>query len=267
MKERLDILVVDKGLAETREKAKALIMSGEIMVDGLVCDKAGTKFESDAAIEIKGSGLKYVSRGGLKLEKAIESFGINLTGLECIDIGASTGGFTDCMLQSGASKVYCVDVGYGQLAWNLRTDPRVVNYERTNFRHFDPELTPGGIDFFSIDVAFISLNLMLPKVREIAKENTSGVCLIKPQFEAGRELVGKNGVVRDPKVRYDVIEKCLGYAKDNGFYISGLTYSPIKGPKGNIEFLMYLTGDDRSNRVNIKDVVDESQRLLEGKEV
>ena len=264
MKERLDVLVTELGLAETREKAKVLIMSGDVLVDGTVFDKPGTKIDSSANIELKGNSLRYVSRGGLKLEKALLFFDLDLTGKECIDIGASTGGFTDCMLQNGASKVYCVDVGYGQLAWTLRNDERVVNYERTNFRHFDISLIPEGIDFFSIDVAFISLSLMLPKVAEIKRQNAEGVCLIKPQFEAGRESVGKNGVVRDPAVRESVIEKCMGYAADNGFYVSGLTYSPIKGPKGNIEYLMYLTSEDRGFSVNIKDVVNESQGKLEG---
>ncbi|MGI5889131.1 MAG: TlyA family RNA methyltransferase [Oscillospiraceae bacterium] len=262
MKERLDTAMVSRGFAETREKARVLIMSGCVLVDGDVCDKPGTQIRSRSSIEVR-QGLKYASRGGLKLEKALQVFPIDLKGKVCADIGASTGGFTDCMLQNGAEKVYCIDVGYGQLAWKLRTDDRVVNFERTNFRYFDPSLIPGGVDFFSADVSFISLSLILPKADLICRKDGEGVCLIKPQFEAGREKVGKNGVVRERSTRMEVIEKCLGYALENGFFVSGLDYSPIKGPKGNVEYLMHLTRDDRGFFPDPESVVDRSIQELE----
>lgn len=244
MKKRLDILVTERGLAESREKAKALIMAGDVYVDQQKADKPGDLYPEEAPIEVRGKGLKYVSRGGLKLEKAMAEFPITLTGLVCMDVGASTGGFTDCMLQNGAKKVYAVDVGYGQLAWSLRTDPRVVNLERTNARYLSAEQVPEPIDFFSVDVSFISLSLILPAVRPLLSENARAVCLIKPQFEAGREKVGKKGVVRDPAVHQEVIEKILSFALENGYSVLGLTFSPVKGPEGNIEYLAYLQRSD-----------------------
>ena len=244
MKKRLDILVTERGLAESREKAKALIMAGDVYVDQQKADKPGDLYPEEAPIEVRGKGLKYVSRGGLKLEKAMAEFPISLSGLVCMDVGASTGGFTDCMLQNGAKKVYAVDVGYGQLAWSLRTDPRVVNLERTNARYLSAEQVPEPIDFFSVDVSFISLSLILPAVRPLLAENARAVCLIKPQFEAGREKVGKKGVVRDPAVHQEVIEKILSFALDNGYSVLGLTFSPVKGPEGNIEYLAYLQRSD-----------------------
>lgn len=244
MKKRLDILVTERGLAESREKAKALIMAGDVYVDQQKADKPGDLYPEEAPIEVRGKGLKYVSRGGLKLEKAMAEFSISLSGLVCMDVGASTGGFTDCMLQNGAKKVYAVDVGYGQLAWSLRTDPRVVNLERTNARYLSAEQVPEPIDFFSVDVSFISLSLILPAVRPLLSENARAVCLIKPQFEAGREKVGKKGVVRDPAVHQEVIEKVLSFALENGYSVLGLTFSPVKGPEGNIEYLAYLQRSD-----------------------
>ena len=241
MKERLDVLLVKQGLAESREKAKAIIMSGNVFVQGQREDKAGAMFdESKAEITVKGSTLKYVSRGGLKLEKAMECFPISLAGKICMDIGASTGGFTDCMLQNGAVKVYSVDVGHGQLAWKLRNDDRVVCMEKTNFRYMVPEDIEDQLDFASVDVSFISLTKILIPARNLLKENGQMVCLIKPQFEAGKDKVGKKGVVREPKVHLEVIEKVFIFAKLVGFDILGLTYSPIKGPEGNIEYLVFL---------------------------
>ena len=244
MKKRLDILVTENGLAESREKAKALIMAGQVYVDNQKADKPGDTFSEDAHVEIRGKGLQYVSRGGLKLEKAMKEFGLTLTDKICMDVGASTGGFTDCMLQNGASKVYSVDVGYGQLAWSLRTDARVVNLERTNARYLTREQIPEEIDFFSVDVSFISLSLTLPAVRPLLAEHGQAVCLIKPQFEAGREKVGKKGVVRDQSVHREVIEKIRNFSLENGFSVLGLTYSPVKGPEGNIEYLIYLERSD-----------------------
>lgn len=241
MKERLDVILVKRGLAPSREKAKAILMTGSVFVDGQREDKAGSVFdESKIHIEIKGSGLKYVSRGGLKLEKAMERFPIALSHAVCMDIGASTGGFTDCMLQSGAELVYAVDVGHGQLAWKLRNDERVVCMEKTNFRYVMPEDIGRRIDFASVDVSFISLTKILIPARNLLQEQGHMVCLIKPQFEAGRDKVGKKGVVRDPAVHKEVIRKVIDYADLVGFKIMGLTYSPIKGPEGNIEYLIYL---------------------------
>ena len=234
MKKRLDILVTERGLVESREKAKTLIMAGQVYVDGQKADKPGDTFSEDAAVEVRGKGLPYVSRGGLKLEKAMREFGLQLQGRTCMDIGASTGGFTDCMLQNGAQRVYSVDVGYGQLAWSLRTDPRVVNLERTNARYLTRKQVPEEIGFFSVDVSFISLTLILPAVRPLLAEHGQAVCLIKPQFEAGREKVGKKGVVRDKAVHEEVIEKIRSFALENGFSVLGLTFSPVKGPEGNI---------------------------------
>ena len=244
MKKRLDILVTENGLAESREKAKALIMAGQVYVDNQKADKPGDTFSEDAHVEIRGKGLQYVSRGGLKLEKAMKEFGLTLTDKICMDVGASTGGFTDCMLQNGARKVYSVDVGYGQLAWSLRTDARVVNLERTNARYLTREQIPEEIDFFSVDVSFISLSLILPAVRPLLAEHGQAVCLIKPQFEAGRENVGKKGVVREQSVHREVIEKIRNFSLENGFSVLGLTYSPVKGPEGNIEYLIYLERSD-----------------------
>ncbi len=243
-RKRLDMLVMDRGLATSRERAKALIMAGDVYVDNQKADKPGDLYPEEAHVECRSSGLRYVSRGGLKLEKAIAAFGIELCGLTCMDIGASTGGFTDCMLQNGAKRVYSVDVGYGQLAWQLRNDSRVVNLERTNARYLSREQVPEDIGFFSVDVSFISLALVLPAIRELLSEKGRGVCLIKPQFEAGREKVGKKGVVREPAVHMDVIEKITGFAINNGFSVLGLDFSPVKGPEGNIEYLILLERSD-----------------------
>ncbi len=240
MKERLDVLLVNRNLAESREKAKAIIMSGNVFVEGQREDKAGTTFKEDVTIEIKGTPLKYVSRGGFKLEKAIEQYHIVLEGRICMDIGSSTGGFTDCMLQNGAVKVYSVDVGTNQLAWKLRQDPRVISMEKTNIRYLTGEQIQEGISFASIDVSFISLTKVLSPVRALLDEQGEVVSLIKPQFEAGREKVGKKGVVRDPKIHREVIETVSSYAASIGFDCMDLNFSPIKGPEGNIEYLLYL---------------------------
>ena len=240
MKERLDVLLVKRNLAESREKAKALIMSGIVYVNGQKEDKAGTTFEETAPIEVRGSTLKYVSRGGLKLEKAMDRFGVRLDGKICMDVGASTGGFTDCMLQNGAVKVYSVDVGHGQLAWKLRNDERVVCMEKTNIRYVAPEDIADPIGFASIDVSFISLTKVLGPVKALLEDNGQIVCLIKPQFEAGREKVGTKGVVREPAVHLEVIDMVIDYALSIGFEALNLEFSPIKGPEGNIEYLLYL---------------------------
>ena len=240
MKERLDVLLVKKNLAESREKAKAVIMSGIVYVDGQKEDKAGSMFEDTALVEVRGSTLKYVSRGGLKLEKAMEQFGVGLSGKVCMDVGASTGGFTDCMLQNGAKKVYSVDVGHGQLAWKLRNDERVVCMEKTNIRYVTPEEIPERIQFVSIDVSFISLTKVLGPVQALMEPEGDVVCLIKPQFEAGREKVGKKGVVRDPAVHLEVIQMVASFAGSIGFKALHLDFSPIKGPEGNIEYLLHL---------------------------
>lgn len=267
MKKRLDILVTERGLVESREKAKTLIMAGQVYVDGQKADKPGDTFSEDAAVEVRGKGLPYVSRGGLKLEKAMREFGLQLQGRTCMDIGASTGGFTDCMLQNGAQRVYSVDVGYGQLAWSLRTDPRVVNLERTNARYLTREQVPEEIDFFSVDVSFISLTLILPAVRPLLAEHGQAVCLIKPQFEAGREKVRKKGVVRDKAVHEEVIEKIRSFALENGFSVLGLTFSPVKGPEGNIEYLIYLERSEAPSQgeqvPSAQQVVEESHRALD----
>ena len=238
--EQLDVLMVQRNLAESREKAKALIMSGIVYVNGQKEDKAGTSFEETVQIEVRGSTLKYVSRGGLKLEKAMSRFGVQLAGKVCMDVGASTGGFTDCMLQNGAVKVYAVDVGHGQLAWKLRNDDRVICMEKTNIRYVTPEDIGDRIEFSSIDVSFISLTKVLGPVKQLLTDNGQVVCLIKPQFEAGREKVGKKGVVREKSVHLEVIEMVSDYARSIGFGILGLEFSPIKGPEGNIEYLLYL---------------------------
>lgn len=244
MKKRLDVLVFEKGFADSRERAKAIIMSGNVYVNNQKADKPGTQYDEDAPLEVRSSGLKYVSRGGLKLEKAMTCFNLNLENVTSLDIGASTGGFTDCMLQNGAKKVYSVDVGYGQLAWKLRTDERVVNMERTNFRNVTKEDIPEDIDFFSVDVSFISLRIILPVARKLLSKEGRGVCLIKPQFEAGREKVGKKGVVRDKKVHAEVIDTIVNFALESGFDVLGLDFSPVKGPEGNIEYLMYVKISD-----------------------
>ena len=243
-KTRLDVLLVERGLEQTRQRAQAMIMSGLVFVDGQRVDKAGTAVPNDAQIEVRGNTLRYVSRGGLKLEKAMTTFGLKLDGCICADIGASTGGFTDCMLQNGAKKVYSIDVGYGQLAWKLRNDERVVNLERTNMRKVTREQVPDEIDFFSVDVSFISLKLILPVARQLMAENAQAVCLIKPQFEAGREKVGKKGVVRDPAVHIEVVRNIFNFCLENGFDVLNLDYSPIKGPEGNIEYLIHLRKSD-----------------------
>ena len=240
MKERLDVLLVSQGLAASREKAKAIIMSGNVLVNGQREDKAGTMIDVKAEITVKGGQLKYVSRGGLKLEKAMSHFDLTLEGRVCMDVGASTGGFTDCMLQNGAVKFYSVDVGHGQLDWKLRNDPRVVCMEKTNIRYVTPEQIEEPAAFVSIDVSFISLTKVLPPVRELMTEDGEIVCLIKPQFEAGREKVGKKGVVRDPKVHEEVIEKVIDFAATVGLESRELEFSPIKGPEGNIEYLLHL---------------------------
>ena len=241
MKERLDVLLVRRGLAESREKAKAVIMSGSVYVNGQKEDKAGTMFNVEKArLEVRGNTLKYVSRGGLKLEKAVEQFQVELGGKVCMDIGASTGGFTDCMLQNGAAKVYAVDVGHGQLAWKLRNDERVICMEKTNFRYMVREVIAEELDFASVDVSFISLDKILGPAYNLLKPNAQMVCLIKPQFEAGREKVGKKGVVREPAVHKEVIEAVLVFTLTKGFGLLHLDFSPIRGPEGNIEYLMHL---------------------------
>ncbi len=240
-KKRLDVILTEGGYAPSREKAKIMLMSGIVYVNGEKEDKPGTTFDPEKIrIEVRGETLRYVSRGGLKLEKALAVFPIDLREKTCMDIGASTGGFTDCMLQNGAAAVYSIDVGYGQLDWKLRNDPRVTCMEKTNFRYLKPEDLPGTPDFASCDVSFISLSRILPAASAILPEGAQMVCLIKPQFEAGREKVGKKGVVRDPAVHREVIETAVGYAEENGFRLLGLDFSPIRGPEGNIEYLMYL---------------------------
>lgn len=239
-KKRLDILLCDLGLVESREKAKALIMAGNVYVDNQKSDKPGTFYNDMVKIEVRGKMIPYVSRGGLKLDKAMKSFDIDLENKICMDIGASTGGFTDCMIQNGAKKIYAIDVGYGQLAWKLRTDERVVNLEKTNIRYITEKDVSEKVDFFSIDVSFISLCLVLPVAKKFMNSNAKAVCLIKPQFEAGKDKVGKKGVVRDYRVHVEVIEKIKNFALDNGFNVLGVDYSPIKGPEGNIEYLIYL---------------------------
>ena len=264
MKKRLDVLLVEQGLADSREKAKAIIMSGIVYVDNNKEDKAGTTFEETARIEVRGNTLKYVSRGGLKLEKAMNNFGVTLEGKVCMDVGASTGGFTDCMLQNGAVKVYSVDVGHGQLAWKLRNDERVVCMEKTNIRYVTPDDIDDVIEFASIDVSFISLTKVLPAVRELMTPGGEIVCLIKPQFEAGREKVGKKGVVRELSTHIEVVQMIVDYARANGFRTLHLTYSPIKGPEGNIEYLLHITKDEsrENEEFDIRALVEESHSAL-----
>ena len=262
-KKRLDVRMVELGLAESRQKAQAIIMSGLVFVDDKRVDKSGAAVAEEARIEVRGKTLPYVSRGGLKLEKAMQLWPIRLEGVTAMDCGASTGGFTDCMLQNGAVKVYAVDVGYGQLAWKLREDPRVVCMERTNARYLDHEQIPDELDFASIDVSFISLKLILPAVCGILKDQGHVACLVKPQFEAGKEKVGKKGVVRDPAVHLEVLENFLVHAKESGFTVLGLTYSPIRGPEGNIEYLGYLEkGEWIPKEFDLKSLVEESHQTL-----
>lgn len=266
-KTRLDVALTERGFAESREKAKALIMSGIVYVNNQKSDKAGNTVKPDDIIEVRGAALKYVSRGGLKLEKAIKSFDITLEALVCADIGASTGGFTDCMLQNGAKKVYSIDVGYGQLAWKLRTDERVVNLERTNFRYITSDEIPEALNFASVDVSFISLYHILPKLHTLLENGGKAVCLIKPQFEAGKENVGKKGVVRDKSVHIAVIEKIVSLVSENGFSLLGLDYSPIKGPEGNIEYLCYIEKNGQPENkcgVTAEEIVEKSYEALKG---
>ncbi len=268
MKERLDVLLVRNGFFSSREKAKATIMAGCVYVDGQKEDKAGMKFDTDSQIEVRGHALPYVSRGGLKLEKAVNLFGLDLEGKVCMDIGASTGGFTDCMLQKGAAKVYSIDVGHGQLDWKLRNDPRVVCMERFNARELSAEDLPQVPDFASIDVSFISLRLILGPVFNTLSEGGSVAALIKPQFEAGREKVGRKGVVRDPAVHEEVINHVLDFAAETGFSCAGLTFSPITGPEGNIEYLAYLVKEPgntaRPDAESIRETVREAHGTLSG---
>ncbi len=262
-KTRLDVLLTERGLLDSRQKAQATIMSGIVFVNGQRVDKVGTAVSNDALIEIRGTTLPYVSRGGLKLEKAMQTFPLTLTGKICADIGASTGGFTDCMLQNGAKKVYAVDVGYGQLDWKLRNDARVVCMERTNARYLTHEEIPEELDFASVDVSFISLKLIFPALYGLLREGGEIACLIKPQFEAGREKVGKKGVVRDPTVHLEVLEHFLIHAKENHFTVLGITYSPIRGPEGNIEYLGFLRKSEEPDAaVDLQAIVEASHTAL-----
>lgn len=264
MKERLDVLLIERGFFESREKAKAVIMAGEVFVNGQREDKAGSKFDKDAEIEVKGKVLKYVSRGGLKLEKAVEVYGIDLENKVCIDIGSSTGGFTDCMIQHGAVLVYAIDVGTNQLAWKLREDPRVVSMEKTNIRYVTEDQLPQKADFASVDVSFISLTKVLPSAICLLKEEAEIVCLIKPQFEAGREKVGKKGVVRDFAVHREVIEMVVNFSIELNFLIKGLTFSPVKGPEGNIEYLLYMEKQkERMSEQAIHNILTDIERVVE----
>ena len=266
-KERLDVLLVNRGLAASREKAKAIIMSGSVYVDGQKEDKAGQTFPEEANIEVRGSTLKYVSRGGLKLEKAMECFDVSLSGKICMDVGSSTGGFTDCMLQNGAVKVYAVDVGHGQLDWKLRNDQRVICMEKTNIRYVKPDDIEDRIQFSSIDVSFISLTKVLGPVKELLTDDGEIVCLIKPQFEAGREKVGKHGVVRDASVHKEVIDMVMNYAVSINFEVLNLEFSPVKGPEGNIEYLLHLlkhqSGDYSNIPVDSGEIVRKAHETLD----
>lgn len=257
MKQRLDVALVERGLIASREKAKVVIMEGLVYVNGQKSDKAGAQVKDDDKIEVRGETLRYVSRGGKKLEKAMQVFPITLNDCICIDIGASTGGFTDCMLQNGAKKVYSVDVGYGQLAWSLRTDERVVNLERTNIRYVTEEQIPDPIDFISVDVSFISLTLVLPVAYRLLRPGAQMVCLVKPQFEAGKDKVGKKGVVREPQIHKEVIQKVTACAKELGFLRMGLDFSPIKGPEGNIEYLLFLKKPENETQESEENLAEE----------
>ncbi len=261
-KKRLDIILTERGLFDSREKAKAVIMSGQVFVEGQRADKPGVAYPEEAKVEVRGGELPYVSRGGFKLERALDYFGGDVDGKVCIDCGASTGGFTDVMLKRGAKKVYSVDVGYGQLAWSLRQDERVVVMERTNVRYVTPDMFPDRPEVATIDVSFISLGLVLPAVRSVITESGQVYCLIKPQFEAGREKVGKKGVVREPEVHIEVLENFLSNAEKSGFYVAGITYSPIKGPEGNIEYLGHLVSAPVEASFSIRDTVAEAHGKL-----
>ena len=254
MKIRLDQYIFEQGYAPSKTRAQALIMSGIVFVNNQKADKAGTMIKETDIVEVRGKDLKYVSRGGLKLEKAINEYGLELKDKICMDIGASTGGFTDCMLQNGAQKVYAVDVGYGQLAWKLRSDERVKNMEKTNIRNDTVDMLDEKINFFSVDVSFISLKHIFPVAYAISTDEVIGACLVKPQFEAGKEKVGKKGVVRDSEVHREVIENVIGMANENGFYVHNLTFSPIKGPEGNIEFLIVISKDSERETVTQQDI-------------
>ena len=262
-KQRLDLLMTERGLCDSRSRAQALIMSGAVFVDGQKCDKAGTPVADDAAVEVRGETCPFVSRGGLKLEKALREFGVDPTGYVCSDSGASTGGFTDCLLQKGAKKVFAIDVGYGQLAWALRTDPRVVCMERTNIRYVTPEDLGEPLDLSVVDVSFISLRLVLPAVQKLLKPTGQVLCLIKPQFEAGKDKVGKKGVVREKSTHVEVLEQFLGLADELGFTVRNLTFSPVKGPEGNIEFLGHLSMQSADvERPDVAALVDAAHETL-----
>ncbi len=261
-KTRLDVLLVERGFFESREKARAVIMAGDVFVDGRRSDKPGTAVAGDAKIEVRGGGPKYVSRGGYKLERALDFFGGDPEGRVCLDCGASTGGFTDVLLRRGAAKVYCVDVGYGQLAWSVRSDPRVVVMERTNARYLTPEQFPDRPGLATVDVSFISLSLILPAVRSVLTRDGEVFCLVKPQFEAGREKVGKKGVVRDPETHIEVLETFLEKAENAGFFTEDITWSPIRGPEGNIEYLSHLVSAPCKLRSDVRDVVARSHEVL-----
>jgi len=263
MKIRLDQYVFEQGYAPSKTRAQALIMSGIVFVNNQKADKAGTMIKDTDVVEVRGKDLKYVSRGGLKLEKAIELYNLDLNDKICMDIGASTGGFTDCMLQNGAAKVYAVDVGYGQLAWKLRSDERVKNMEKTNIRNVTADMLDEPINFFSVDVSFISLKHIFPVAYAVSTDNVIGACLVKPQFEAGKEKVGKKGVVRDSRVHKEVIENVIRFANENGFYVHKLTFSPIKGPEGNIEFLIIISKDETLETVTQQDI---DEVVLQAKE-
>lgn len=264
-KERLDVLLVSRGLAETRSKAQAIIMSGEVYVGGQKADKPGMSYEDTVEIEVRGHACPYVSRGGLKLEKALRDFGVDPTGYVCSDSGASTGGFTDCLLQQGAAKVFAIDVGYGQLAWKIRQDPRVVCMERTNIRYVTPEDLGEPLDLSVVDVSFISLKIVLPAIQKLLKPTGQVLCLIKPQFEAGKEKVGKKGVVRDPAVHLEVLEHFVALARELGFTIRNLTFSPVKGPEGNIEFLGHLSMVPGEEQVpDLTELVAQAHETLKG---
>ena len=266
---RLDVALFERGFVDSREKGKAMIMAGLVYVNGQKETKAGASVKSEDCIELRGEKMPYVSRGGYKLAKAIDEFSLTLDGCICMDIGASTGGFTDCMLMNGAVKVYSIDVGYGQLAWKLRNDERVVNMERTNFRYVTHEEIPEEIDFASVDVSFISLKLIVPVMRNLLKDKGRAVCLIKPQFEAGKDKIGKKGVVRDIETHYDVVQMIHDFVIENGFSVLNLDFSPIKGPQGNIEYLIFIEKDDEPKvyiEKTVKEIVDMSHAKLDGGE-
>ena len=263
---RLDVAVFERGFAETREKAKAMIMAGSVYLNGQKALKGGVNVKETDVIEVRGAVNPFVSRGGLKLNKAVSSFGLDLKDCVCMDIGASTGGFTDCMLTNGAKIVYAIDVGYGQLAWKLRCDERVVNLERTNFRYVTREQVPDEVDFASVDVSFISLKLILPVMHTLLRDGGQSVCLIKPQFEAGKENIGKKGVVRDKSVHEDVVRNITSFASENGFKVIDVDFSPIKGPEGNIEYLMYIEKCNEGEMLwggSVEELVERSHENLD----